>query len=191
MCSSDLYSLELYLLLVATCTRGCCKGSRHYLLKLERHVGTAQHTCPSKCFVVLSSCSLLAAGSIFCLEFAGLRPPVAGFDQACVFDNFVLQPTPNDSYDQLVKWNKLFNCGISPTLFFPRRLMSLISESWASVKSYLESLSLNSSIGRLMMSSVLIGIPIDRAFFSSLERCSSDLKFLITNPPKVNLLLYY
>ena len=64
--------------------------------------------------------------------------------------------------------------GIERTLFLPRRRMSRMSESCASVRSYLERRSLNSSIGRLMMSSTVIGTSIDRARFSSRLRCSSS-----------------
>jgi hypothetical protein len=60
------------------------------------------------------------------------------------------------------------------TLFFPRRLMSLMSDSCASLRSYLDNRSLNSSIGKFIISFTFIGIFIARARFSSLFKCSSS-----------------
>lgn len=68
---------------------------------------------------------------------------------------------------------------VMQTLFFPRRLMSLINVSWLSDKSYLDNLSLNSSMGRLMISSTLMGIFRFLALFSSLVNCSSSLLLLL------------
>lgn len=53
--------------------------------------------------------------------------------------------------------------------------MSLIRLNWGSLKSYLERRSLNSSIGRFIMSSTDIGTFNARARFSSRVKCSSSL----------------
>lgn len=60
------------------------------------------------------------------------------------------------------------------TLFLPLLRMSLIKLSCVSLRSNLDSLSLNSSIGRLMMSSTEMGTLRALALFSSLVKCSSS-----------------
>lgn len=123
--------------------------------------------------IITSKICLYKSWNFFMMRFLSATADSCSFNRR----SLRLRTSSTSSANDKIWSNLRFRQFCAATLFLPRRRMSRISDSWVSLRSYLDNRSLNSSIGKLMISTTAIGtcaIKIPKSKTFKLNRCTQN-----------------